>query len=65
MVYTLNFEGVEDGRNITFELHINNGSDDLGDLSLFECCGAEGPCKGLVEARFEYSCGQHNIYLRS
>ena len=33
----LNFERVENWRDFAFELNIDDGADDLGDLSLFEC----------------------------
>jgi hypothetical protein len=33
---TINFEGVENGRDFTFELNIDDGTDYLRDLSLFE-----------------------------
>lgn len=43
MVYSFDFEGVKDRRDISFELHVDDGSDDLNrlwvylrNLSLFE-----------------------------
>jgi hypothetical protein len=33
----LNFERVENWRDFAFKLNIDDGTDDLRDLSLFEC----------------------------
>ena len=38
----LGLERVEDRRQMAFELHVDDGADDLGDVS--DCIGHGGPC---------------------
>ena len=42
VVDTLNLERVKNGRKVTLELHIDDGTNDLGDLASSQA--AEGPC---------------------
>ena len=42
VVDTLNLERVKNGRKVTLELHIDDGTNDLGDLAVSQA--AEGPC---------------------
>ena len=38
----LGFQRVEDRRQVIVEMHVDDGADDLGDVS--DCVGHDGPC---------------------
>ena len=56
----LDFESIHDRGKFTFELHVNNGADNLGNLS---CGGAENACETINVS--VTSGGEFELTLRS